>query len=284
MVLIALGSGAVLNSEVAACKGKGTGEQALLRQMLSSLNVGDILLADANFENYFLLVELLAAGIDAVFQKNGSRKLDFRQCMEKLGKRDALFRLIKPRCPDWMAQELYDQMPEELIIRAVGNKKRIIVTTLTDAETYPAKEIIKLYVERWHVELDFRSIKTMMKMDILRCESPAMVRKEIDVHLLVYNMIRALMAKAADRIGHSPREVSFKAAHDTLKSFHILLLLAAEEIIDDLLNHMADIVGEHRVGNRPGRREARANKRRPKPTRKLQHTRKQARRLKVYQK
>ena len=284
MVLIALGSGALPDSAVAACKGKGTGEQALLRQMLSSLNAGDILLADANFENYFLLVQLLDAGIDAVFEKNGSRNIDFRKCQEKLGKRDGLFRLVRPMRPDWMTLEVYDQMPEELVVRAVGNKKRIIMTTLTDPKTYPKKEIIKLYVERWHVELDFRSIKTMMKMDILRCESPAMVRKEIDVHLLVYNMIRALMAKAAEEIGHSPGEVSFKAAHDTLKSFHIILLQAAEGLIDNLLDHMADIIGEHRVGNRPGRREARANKRRPKPMRKLQHTRKQARKLKVYQK
>ena len=186
MVLIALGSGALLDSAVAACKGKGTGEQALLRQMRSSLNAGDILLADANFENYFLLVQLLDAGIDAVFEKNGSRNIDFRKCQEKLGKRDGLFRLVRPMRPDWMTLEVYDQMPEERVVRAVGNKKRIIMTTLTDPKTYPKKEIIKLYMERWHVELDFRSIKIMMKMDILRCESPAMVRKEIDVHLLVY--------------------------------------------------------------------------------------------------
>ena len=193
--MVALGSGALLDSAVAACKGKGTGEQALLREMFSSLDVGDILLADANFENYFLLALLLAAGIDAVFEKNGSRNIDFRQCQEKLGKRDGLFRLERPRRPSWMTDELYDQVPEELVIRAVGNKKRIIITTLTDAQAYPKKELIKLYVERWHVELDFRSIKTMMKMDILRCESPAMVRKEVDVHLLVYNLNSRLIPK-----------------------------------------------------------------------------------------
>ncbi len=175
-------------------------------------------------------------------------------------------------------------MPEKLMVRAVGTKKRIVITTLTDSETYNAKAIIKLYVERWHVELDFRSIKTMMKMDILRCESPAMVRKEIDVHFLVYNMIRALMARAAIRIGDSPRKLSFKAAHDSLQNFHILLLQKAEGVVDDLLEHMAEIIGEHGVGDRPGRREPRANKRRPKPIRRLQHTRKQARRLNEYQK
>ena len=129
MVLIALGSGALLDSAVAACKGKGTGEQALLRQMLSSLDVSDILLADANFENCFFLVQLLEASINAVFEKNGSRNIDFRKCQEKLGKRDGLFRLVRPKRPDRMTRELYDQMPEELVVRAVGNKKRIIITT-----------------------------------------------------------------------------------------------------------------------------------------------------------
>ena len=284
MVLITHGSGAVLNSAVAACKGKGTGEQALLRKMLPSLTAGDIMLGDSNFENYFLLAQQLAAGIDAVCEKNGARHIDFRKPLKKLGKRDALFRFERPQRPDWMSQVQYDQMPDELIVRAVGSKKRTIITTLTDAEAYPKKEIVKLYIDRWHVELDFRSIKTMMKMDILRCESPSMVRKEIDVHLLVYNLIRALMAKAAETIGKTPREISFKAAHDALKSFHVLLLQAAEGVIGDLLSYMAEIVGEHRVGNRPGRREPRAVKRRPKPRQRLQHTRKQARRLNKYQK
>ena len=199
LVFISLGSGAVMNSAVAPCKGKGTGEQALLRSMTSSLQEGDIMLGDANFENYFALTELVSLGIDAVFEKNGARNVDFRTCEQKLGKRDGLFKLTRPSRPEWMSQEHYAQVPEELIVRMVGTKKRVIVTTLTDRDTYPAKEIIELYISRWHVELDFRSIKTMMKMDILRCGTPDMVRKEIDVHLLVYNMIRALMCRAAEK-------------------------------------------------------------------------------------
>ena len=73
LILVALGSGAVLNSAVAACRGKGTGGQSLLRQVSSSLKSGDILLADSNFENYFNLCQLQAKGIDGVFEKNGSR-------------------------------------------------------------------------------------------------------------------------------------------------------------------------------------------------------------------
>ena len=82
----------------------------------------------------------------------------------------------------------------------------------------------------------------------------------------------------------TPREFSFKAAHEALQSFQLLLLQAAEGVIDNLLNYIAGIIGEHRVGNRPGRKEPRAKKRRPKPTPRLQHSRKQARNLKMYQK
>ncbi len=200
-VLITLGSGAVLNSEVAACKGKGTGELALLRQMHSSFKAGDILLGDALYENYFTLTQLQHLGVDAVFEKNGARNVDFRTCTEKLGKKDGLFTLARPPRPEWMSEEIYSQQPEELIVRMIKHKTRVIVTTLLDSEAYSAKELIALYISRWHVELDLRSIKTMMKMDVLRCGSPDMVRKEIDVHLLVYNMIRALMVRAAKKKG-----------------------------------------------------------------------------------
>ena len=93
-------------------------------------------MGDANFENYFLLAMLLQARADVVFEKNGARILNFSECYQKLGSKDGLFKLIRPAKPEWMSQELYDQMPEELIIRAVKNKSRTIVTTLLSDQAY----------------------------------------------------------------------------------------------------------------------------------------------------
>nr|WP_253705185.1 transposase [Endozoicomonas ascidiicola] len=183
-----LGSGALLDFAVSPYEGKETGEQALLRKLLSHLQEGDVLLGDANFENYFLLALLLQARSDVVFEKNGSRLIDFRKCDKKLGSKDGLFKLTRPVRPSWMSSELYEQMPEELVIRAVKNKRRTIITTLLDVEKYPRTEIIALYLKRWHVETDINVIKTIMKMDMLRCKSPAMVRKEISINFLVYAM------------------------------------------------------------------------------------------------
>ena len=99
-----------------------------------------------------------------------------------------------------------------------------MVTTLVDETRYTRAEISTLYRKRWHVELDFRSIKTLMKMEVLRCKSPDRVRKEISVHLLAYNLLRALMARTAQMTGQTPREISFRAAQQTLRDVHMILL------------------------------------------------------------
>ena len=261
-----MGSGSVLGYAVAPFQGKQTGEVALFRQLVGHLKANDIVLGDAIFENYFLIALLQLGDIDAVFEKNGARHVDFRQCSQKLGKKDGLIRLEKPPRPDWMDREYYDHwVPDELMIRVVKNKKRVIVTTLLDDDKYPRSEIISLYLARWHIELDLRSIKCLMKMDILRCKTPEMVRKEITVHLLVYNLIRALMAQAATELKKQAREMSFKAAQEVMQEFHVLLLQADISSLPKLVRQMIKIVSEHIVGNRPGRSEPRAVKRRPKP-------------------
>lgn len=116
-MLTALGSGALLGSAVAACKGKRTGETSLFRELLSFLKAGDILLGDAIFENYFLISLLLLGSVDVVLEKNGARHLDLRKCDQKLGKKDGLMRLTKPSRPDWMSKEFYEEyVPSEITI------------------------------------------------------------------------------------------------------------------------------------------------------------------------
>ncbi len=190
--------------------------------------------------------------------------------------------LKRPACPTWMSQAFYEQYtPKELTVRAIKTKKRIIVTTLFDEARYTRAEISALYQKRWHVELDFRAIKTLMKMAILRCKSPDMVRKEISVHLLAYNLLRALMARTAQMTGQSPREISFRAAQQTLRDFHIILLTTDD--LAGIVGVMLGIMAEHQVGDRSERPEPRAVKRQPKAFPKLQHSRTKARQLTKYQ-
>ena len=105
-------------------------------------------------------------------------------------------------------------------------------------------------------------------MDVLRCKTPELVRKEVWAHVLAYNLIRAVMAQAAAAHGRDPREISFKGAAQTLEAFQPVLAglgglgpAVRERVYRQLLHAVAG----HRVGDRPGRFEPRRRKRRPKP-------------------
>jgi hypothetical protein len=152
-------------------------------------------------------------------------------------------------------------------------KELVVVTTLSDDRAYARDEILNLYHERWHAEIDLRSIKTQMKMEILRCKTPAMVRKEIWAHLLAYNLVRKVMAQAAEEHHITPRQISFAGAMQTLNEFRASVLHATAAELPELTRRILAAIACHRVGNRPGRHEPRKVKRRPKGYSRLLHPR-----------
>lgn len=274
--LMCLGSGVVLNAAMESTQGKGTSEQSLLRSMLDTLQAGDVLLGDAFFGTYFLLGELQARQVDAVFEQYGARRrsTNFR-LGQSLGERDHLMVLTKPRIrPDWMSEQDYAKAPDTLTIRELSVGGKLLITTLLCPRQTTKEELKALYRSRWQVELDFRNLKTTLGMETLRGRSPQMVEKEIWVYLLAYNLIREAMVSAAKLAELCPRQLSFKHGvqlwvswgngdkHDWEKGESGLILLL--------------LMGQRRVGKRPGRIEPRAVKRRPKPYPLLTKTRKTA--------
>jgi hypothetical protein len=120
--MICLGTGAVLDTALGRCQGRGSDEQSLLRTMPNTLKPRDILLGDAFYATYFLLCQLQQLGVDGVFEQQGSRKrsTDFRRGRRRLGQRDHLIELRKlKRKPGWMSQQEYELAPESLA-RRVG--------------------------------------------------------------------------------------------------------------------------------------------------------------------
>jgi hypothetical protein len=268
--LIGLSCGAVLDVAMGPYRGKQTGETALLRQLLDRLEAGDILLTDAMFSNYWTIALLLEHGVDMV-GRNGKRRVDFRGG-RRLGRHDHVVQWHKPVRPSWMSKKLYQSLPQTLSLREVrvevsvkGFRCRplLLVTTLLDRQVYPPQELAMAFRSRWHAELDLRSIKQVMQMDVLRCKSPAMVRKEIWMHLLAYNLIRKLMAQAAAVVGVCPRDISFKGTLQTLVAF-AAAGWSCPERRKELYAAVLRAVAAHRVNDRPDRVEPRAVKRRPK--------------------
>jgi hypothetical protein len=287
LVVFSLAVGTVLDAVLGPYQGKETGELALLRQILGQFQPGDIALADRLFGTYWAIAAWQRRGVDVVTRLHQRRKADFRRG-RRLGGDDHVVTWTKPQeVPAWMSRDEYAAMPATLSLREIrlqvrDKSKRIrtvvLVTTLRDATVYPAAEIRALYRQRWHAELDLRSLKTVMRMEVLRGQSPEMVRKEVAVHLLAYNLIRGLMAEAARVRAVPPRQLSFKGAQQTIRSFEEVHLYDPRRIKADL-PRLLYLIGRKRVGKRPDRYEPRAIKRRPKPHRLLQVPRVQARRL-----
>jgi hypothetical protein len=155
----------------------------------------------------------------------------------------------------------------------------VVVTTLLDAEMYSPRDLAELYRARWHAELDLRSLKITLGMDVLRCKTPEMVRKEIWAHFLAYNLIRTLMARAAEDIGCTPRDLSFKGTLQTMKEFADRLLDARGQTRAQLYDWLLVAIASHQVNDRPDRVEPRARKRRRKQYPRLMLPRRVAKRL-----
>ena len=274
--LISLASGCVMDYALGSLRGKGSGEQALLREVSGSLVRCDLLLADALHSTWWTLQMLIALEVDAVMPNDGRRKVDFKQG-RLLGQADHVVWWPKPQRASWITTEQYQQMPPGIWVREIRVNDRVMVTTLLDPEQLGADELASLYAMRWNIEVDFRALKSTMNMDVLRCKSSQMVQKEIAVYLLTYNLVRWTMVNAAELVKVPARTLSFAGARRMIWNFagHLRRRTYRDTayMTGALLKSIANCV----LPKRPGRVEPRAKKRRPKPLPLLTIPRQQAR-------
>src|SRR3954464_14659994 len=205
--VISLSCGAILDLGVCRYAGKGQGEVSLLRQLWDALRPGDVLLGDRLMSGWVGMHRLKRRGVDTVSRLAAHRRADFRQGI-RLGRDDHLVRWQKPTSIRSVDRQTYHALPDSITVREArfcvqqtGFRTRsvIVVTTLLDPEQASKEELASLYRARWNNELDLRSIKVTLQMDMLRCQTPDLVRKEIWTHALAYNLIRTVMAQAARR-------------------------------------------------------------------------------------
>lgn len=262
--LIGLASGAILRHQVSACAGKGSGEQSILTNLLDHLQPGDVVLADALLATWWIVAGSTRRGADVVMAQHGRRITDFA-AGQRLGKHDHIVHWPRPPKPPTMSAQEYASYPPSLTMREVKAKGRVLVTTLLDPQWASRPALSALYKMRWHIEVDFRTIKSTLQMDVLRCKSPSMVEKEIAVSFLAYNLVRWAMAKAAALAHVLPRTLSFTGAKRLLNAFAVELRRTANHKIHPLIETILVRIGSLKLRHRPDRIEPRAKKRRPKP-------------------
>lgn len=218
------------------------------------------------------MVTLKARGADCVCRFTSHRKADFRKG-KRLGKGDHLVAWPK-RKTRGMDQETYAKLPESLLVRecrvplnrpGFRSKSLVLATSLLDANLYPKEDLAFLYLQRWHTELDLRSLKSILQMGMLRCQTPELVRKEVWTHVLAYNLIRTIMAQATTEHGILSRTISFKGAMRTLEAFQPVIAMRGQSRATtriELYGLLLKCIASHRVAKRLDRIEPRLRKRR----------------------
>jgi len=252
-------------------------ELNLLQKLLDQFKAGDVVLGDRGFNSYTLLALLLMRGAHSLFRLHQRRPADLRKG-KRLGKNDRLMVWSKPwlwQRPRYLSKPIWQRIAQQLSVRVVrftlavpGYRAQSVtlVTTLLDAHAYPAEELARLYVRRWRIELWFRDIKTSMGMEVLRCKSPKMLHKELEMFFIAYNLTRCLMAQAGAIYEVPMERLSFKGTVDSVRQFSVAIAQArSRKNQKQLIAHLLKIIAKDEVPDRPGRRDPRAVKRRPKP-------------------
>lgn len=268
VAMFSLSSGSLIDLAMGPMKGKGTGEASLLMRMWENLKSGDTLLGDSLFSSFAILCRAQENGVHVVSEMRPSRAWRLKKNCD-----DQIISIEKSRVESKkMREEDTRDWPDQIKVRVIklrcapnGFRPKIkyILTTLLDKNETPATEVLGLYQKRWQVELNFRSIKTTLGMDVLRGLSPQMVIKEVWVHALAYNMIRSVIYKASAIKGIPSTMLSFKSAQQLFHLARTILSVAgsaAEAICANLLK----LITTQKVGGRPNRYEPRVLKRRKK--------------------
>jgi hypothetical protein len=248
-------------------------ELRLMQEFLPLIGKGDLTVIDRIAGNFVVAAQMLSRGADFV-SRVYKRKIDFRSAHKKLGKNDGLFVWKKGavRSP-YLTPEQWNELPEQITVRIIriqvrrkGFRTRRIelVTTLIDPNAHPASQIANAYLHRWKIELCMDDLKTTLGMDRLRCLKPETIKREILGMIIAHNFLRCLMAKAARAHAAPLYRISFKGTIDTFMSFTPALVRASKTKRAAIWDEMLRILATHLIPERPGRREPRVVKRRPK--------------------
>jgi hypothetical protein len=250
-----------------------THDLKLARKLYKELNPKDVLLGDRAFCAYADLVFIRNVDCDAVFRKHQSRKTPMKKG-KIVGDCDQLVIWHKPKtCPKGLSESEFAALPQSLTVREIyyyiiipgfRTQRVSLITTLLDSTIYSTLEVLKLYGERWNVELNLKHLKTTLAMDVLRCKTPSMVRKELYVYLLAYNLLRTLMWQAGTTYATPPLRLSLQGTRHHLNNFITALLTASSTQHDQIYRSLLKVIVHKSVPDRPGRTEPRVRKRRPK--------------------
>jgi hypothetical protein len=206
-------------------------ERTCLTRLFDACPKGSLLLGDRGLVSHAFLARMLQHDIHGCFRlpcclATRGRGTVLRWRIERFGKQDLLVAWKrnhwgKTRQAPWMSKCRWFELPKHLTLRQIafritrrGFRTRWawIITTLTDAQKYPAQELVELYGKRWRIEVCFRDLKQTLGFRQLQGKTLASVRREILAMVILYNLVRQVMLRSARLQAVAPDRISFKAA------------------------------------------------------------------------
>lgn len=276
VTLFSAGSGAIL-AKATGCFRQS--ELRLLMTLRSALAPEDILAGDRHFGCFVLAAWLQSLQIDLIARvATRARNVDFRQSLKRLGPGDGLFRWCKPAKPSpLLSTKQWKALPAQITVRIIRTRiekagfrthELTVVTTLLDAALYPAQEVLCAYAKRWRMEMCLDDLKTTLAMEMLSCQSPIMLEKELLVFLTAHNLLRWMMAQAAQLGAVDSQRLSFKGTLDAFRQWTAGLVqvrgAGKKRKQTELWRQFLQTLVADLVPLRPGRKEPRAVKKRSK--------------------
>ena len=286
VALMNLATGMIVQWSVGAWR---SSELALLQNLWDVFKAGDVLVGDRLFCTWGLLAQCLRRHVQAVFRVRGKVRGDFRRG-QRLSKNERLVTWSKPKQrPRTIGRREWRQLPDQLTLRLVRcvldvpgfrTRRIVLATTSLDADPFPPAALRTLYRRRWTMELTLRNIKGALQMDHLSCLNPSNLEREIRFHFLIHNLVRRLMLEAARQYHVQLERISFAGSLAGARRFAEAMLQARSKKQRALLwAELLRAIACDLVPDRPGRREPRAVKRRPKPYPRLMRHRRRFREI-----
>jgi hypothetical protein len=305
VVLISAVTAMVQMVAVGPWRGKGTGEASLFVSLFEQLRAASswigVIVADRYYCAYHIIAVIKHFDIFFVTRLHGSRLINFADGKNVKRQKNGDFHVtwIRPVRPFWMLEWMWNLVPETMTLRLIrvrietpGGRTEgfFVVTNLMDAVQYPSEAVRELYRGRWNVEVDLRTIKSFMELEVLRAKTPEMVEVEFAVGLLAYNIVRVKMLETAiavrkeafagksESVTPMPQDAVNKIAPADLTARNLSFSVALTSLVTSYvtIHFMSDTMRKTcrevaeanrrsvQVGNRPDRVEPRCNKRRPK--------------------
>jgi hypothetical protein len=198
-------------------RGYHQSENRLARRLLRRVEPGSLVLMDRNFHSFDLWQAATARRFDLLIRVQNGPRFPVEQVLAD----GSYLSHVRPKHDKRSQRGIVIRVVRYCWTEADGRvHESRVLTSLLDAQTFPASELVELYHKRWEEELAFGEVKKQLKQRVthIRALDPVRALAELDGLLLGHWVVRWVMVRAARAAGVPPVALSFVGVVRILKT------------------------------------------------------------------